>query len=435
MITLTILALPCALFGAVRTDAAVGVQSDTAVGSASPQLGPQSHNEATIMTQVGPAAGLRFRTERTTVIVRYFPRLYLRYPNLADAARPLLFHWVGLSATHRLSPRISWSLSSTAGQGELDYSSPFVMAGSAATPAQNPQGITAGAPPPTQSTQTSPTAATSAAQKQSSVLRIRTLAAATTMGWQESQRANISLELFTSGTAAAPGGGILPNGTVWIVGSSLTQEFLVAPQDGTGLTLSYQHGYVESAPQFDNASATWNWSHQFSAITQAGVYAGFGVMRSYGQPLTAWPVAWINWQTSGITERGFRRSLMVSSGVRTFVNTLIGTATPTAFVQGSVSYDLTPRWWFDALLGYQMPLSKGTTVANAQLMMSMGNWQLAFHRRIGKNVAVDFGLRGYLFADSPMASNPQILGTQTLAFVGFTWSESTGKDDTGAWVL
>jgi hypothetical protein len=245
----------------------------------------------------------------------------------------------------------------------------------------------------------------------------------------------MSLALFTSGTGAVPGGIALPNGTVWIVGSSITQGFLVTPQDGTGLMLSYQHGYVETAPNFDNVSATWNWTHQYSAITQAGVYAGFGVIRPAGQPLAWSPSGWFTWQTSGATERGFRRSLMLSSGIRTFVNTLVGTAIPTAFAQGSVIYDLAPRWSFDAWIGYQMPLTSGTTASNAQIIMSTGNWQLAFHRRIGQNFAVDFGLRGYFFGDSPFASNPQILGTQTWAFVGFTWSESTGKDDTGAWVL
>ena len=430
MLSSTIAVLPLALLASAQTDLAVGMRADTAIGSASRVLGPDGHNEPTVMAQAAPAAGLRMMDARTTVVLRYFPRLYLRYPNLADAARPLLFHWVGLSATHLLSPRVTWSLLSTAGQGEMDYSSSLVAA-SGQTAQANPPNIATGTP---QTTQTSQTAATSAAQRLS-VLRLRTLAASTTMGWQESQRANMSLDLFTSGTAAAPGGLPLPNGTVWIVGSDMTQEFLVAPQDGTGLTLSYQHGYVESAPQFDNASATWNWAHQYSATTQAALYAGFGVMRSYGRPLSGWPVAWITLQSTGFTERGFRRSLMLSSGVRTFVNTLVGTATPMAFVQGSAIYDLESRWWFDALVGFQMPVSKGTTIDNSQLIMSLGNGQLALHRRVGQNFVVDFGVRGYLFADSPVVSNPQILGTQIWAYVGFTWSESTRNDDAGAWVL
>jgi hypothetical protein len=168
---------------------------------------------------------------------------------------------------------------------------------------------------------------------------------------------------------------------------------------------------------------------------QAGMFAGIGVIRRNGQPLTWSPAGWLTWQTGGASERGYRRSLMLSSGVHTFVNTLLGTVTPMAFVQGSVMVDLAPRWWFDALLGYQMPVSRGAAIPNVQLVMSTGNWQVAFHRRIGQNFVVDLGTRGYFFADSPLVPNPQILGTQTWAFVGFSWSESTGKDDTGAWVL
>ena len=421
-------ALSLALLGSVQTDAAVGVRADTAVGSAPLQLGAGNNNEATVMQQVGPAAGLRFQTERTTVIVRYFPRLYLRYPNLAGADRLLLFQRVGLRANYLMSSRVSWSLSGTAGEGEMDYTAP--LAATASTP-----DTTTGTSTTTQGTQTSQSASTTAAQKQYPVLRIRTLAANSTMTWRESLRAQMSVSLFTSGTGALPGGYPLPNGTVWVVGSAMTQGYLVTPQDTTGVTLSYQHGYVELSPNFDNANAIWNWLHRYSIATQAGVYAGIGVIRVYGQALSWSPSGWLTWQTSGATERGFRRSLMLSGGVRTFVNTLIGTVTPTAFVQGSVMVDLAPRWSFDALLGYQMPLSSGTTAANAQLNLSTGNWQLAFHRRYGQNLFLDFGLRGYLFTDSLVVSNPQIQGTQTWAFVGFTWSESTGKDDIGAWVL
>jgi len=429
----TLAVVHLALLAGVQTDAAVGLRADTAIGSASRLLGPGGHNEPTIMAQAVPAAGIRLRNARTSVVLRYFPRLYLRYPNLADAARPLLFHYLGLSTTHLLSPRLSWLTSSTVGQGEVDYSSPFA-AGSGQPIQSTTQDGTPSATAPTQSAQSSQTAATSTAQRLS-VIRLRTLSASTTLSWQESQRANMFLDLFTSGTAALPGGFPLPNGTVWIVGGDMTQDFLLSPQDGAGFTLSYQRGHLAKAPDFDNASATLNWSRKYSAIAQLGLYAGFGVMRSYGRPLTGWPVAWATWQAEGVTERGFRRSAMLSSGVRTFVNTLVGTAAPMAFAQGSMTYDLEYRWWFDAGIGYQMPISNGTAAANAQLILSSGNWQLAFHRRIDRHIAIDFGLRGYLFADSPMVSNPHILGTQSWAFVGFTWSEGTANDDNGSWVL
>ena len=384
-----------------------------------------------------PSAGLRFRSERTTVILKYFPRLYLRYPNLANAARPLLFHRVGMLAARQLSQRVSWSLSSTVGQGDMDYTSPLVLTTNASgRPSPDPQDTASGVTAQPQGTQATQSSASTANQRQT-VLSIRTLTASTSIGWQESQRSQLSLAIFISGTGAIPGGQSLPNGTAWLVGSSLTQGFLVTPRDNTGLPLTHQHGYVELTSDFDNVSAIWDWSHQYSVATQAGVYAGVGVIHADGQSLAWSPSGWINWQTSGTTQRGFRRSLMLSSGVRTFVNTFAGTAYPAAFIQGSMIYDLAPRWSFDALLSYQMPLTNGTSAASSQLVMSTGNWQFSFHRRIGQrqNFAVDFGLRGYFFSDSLAVSNPKILGTQTWAFVGFTWSDGTGRDETGSWVL
>ncbi len=406
------------------------MQSETAVGSASPQIGAGSRNELTVMAQTTPMAGVRVRSERTTIIIKYFPRLYLRYPNLAGAARPLLFHRAGLAASHLVSPRVAWVLSSTVGQGEMDYSTPLGLnSGTNALSPQSPATLPQG-------TQTSVTSATTTTQRQT-VLRLRTLTASTTVGWQESQRAQASISSFVTGTAALPGGVDLPSGTVWVVGSNLTQGFMIAPQDSTGINLTYQYGYVQRAPNFHSASAIWNWSHRFTEATQAGVYAGIGAIKTEGQSASLSPSGWLTWQTSGTTQSGLVRTLALSSGVHTSVNTLAGTAYPAAFVQGSVAHDLAPRWSFDALLSYQTPLSAGTSGANAQLNMSMGNWQLAFHRRFGQrqNFALDFGLRGLLLSDSLTVSNPQVLSTQTWAFVGFTWSDGAASDDAGGWLL
>jgi hypothetical protein len=339
---------------------------------------------------------------------------------------------VGFAISYALSPRVSWLLSSTAGQGELDYAAPQVVSAEATPSTQSPQDTTTGTTTPASGTQT--TAATTTVQRQT-VLRVRMLAASTGINWRQSERARMGVTLFASGTAPVSGGTALPNGTIWLVGPDVTEGYLVTPQDEAGMTLGYRHGYIERAPNYDYVTAISHLAHQYSESMAGAAYAGFGCVKAYGFALACSPAGWVTWQQTSATTRGFRRTLMLSSGVRTTVNTLNGTVVPTAFVQGSVMYELGPSWRFDALLGFMVPLSTSTNTGNTQLVYSTGNWQLAFHRRINYNVGVDFGLRGFLYADNPMTSNPQILGTQTWAFVGISWSEGARHDDVGAWVL
>jgi hypothetical protein len=203
------------------------------------------------------------------------------------------------------------------------------------------------------------------------------------------------------------------------------------------MTYAYQHGYVQLFPDFDAVSALWNWAHQYSSATEAGTSMGITALHSSGQATLWSPAGWVYWRLDGITQRGLRRSISVATGVRTYINSLVGTATPAAFIEATFARGLSRDWLFDAVAASQVPLTSGTTTTVSSPQMTTANWQFAFHYQVSRvhNFLIDVGMRGFFFADSPTAPNMQILGTQVWGFVGATWSDGFRDGDTGAWVL
>jgi hypothetical protein len=93
------------------------------IGSA--PVDPQTDEaETTFATELRPGALLRIDTARSTLTLRFDPRIYHRTPNLAGSDRPLVLYQGGAAYGRDLSPRLRWTTAAGASYGEVDYTSP-----------------------------------------------------------------------------------------------------------------------------------------------------------------------------------------------------------------------------------------------------------------------------------------------------------------------
>lgn len=108
-----------ALFG-VTADVAAGARADLAVGRAPLALGEPE--QAALTGELVPALALRLETQRAANILRYYPRLFWRYPGGLTLTRPVVYHRIDFRSTYQASRSLELGGTLAVGAGELDYS-------------------------------------------------------------------------------------------------------------------------------------------------------------------------------------------------------------------------------------------------------------------------------------------------------------------------
>jgi len=115
--------LACSLLAvtlsAAVVDAAAGADGEVAAGRAPIDLGGDEVNSFTFT--LVPGAGLRLRSDTTTLRLTYAPRIFYRLPNALDVSRPLVLHQISLDHTAELTRALTWTNTAQLSFGELDY--------------------------------------------------------------------------------------------------------------------------------------------------------------------------------------------------------------------------------------------------------------------------------------------------------------------------
>jgi hypothetical protein len=80
-------------------------------------------SEPAVALELRGFSTLDFASDRHTLRLRYFPRLFARQPNELDLTRPLFLHAGDLHHEYRATPALTWKNDVRASAGEVDYSS------------------------------------------------------------------------------------------------------------------------------------------------------------------------------------------------------------------------------------------------------------------------------------------------------------------------
>ncbi len=104
----------------VDVDVAAGGRTEVR-GGVAPLYPGASTSRPMAAVALTPAFAFRLASPRWSVLLRYHPRLFWRFPNRLDLDRPLVLHQASGSYGHALTRRWSLNVDTNAAIGEVDY--------------------------------------------------------------------------------------------------------------------------------------------------------------------------------------------------------------------------------------------------------------------------------------------------------------------------
>jgi hypothetical protein len=378
-------------------DLGAGLRATTSAGLLSG--GPDQDSDLAATQELIPALAQRLRDPTQELVVRYFPRLFLRYPGASNFGRPLLLHQVGAGYENRLSRRARFHALVYGAAGELDYSSQRLLFDESSA-AVGAEAIDLGV------------------VRASSGLELRlTPRSALRLGAGAGHQASLSAR----GTASAEA---LP--TTSELTTQVFHAYLLSRRDAVGTALAA--GYYTS-DRTDSLIAGGLELHYERALNRStGLLLSAGVAVSSSVERSEWrgfPLAMF-----GLTSETHESALSLRGGVRATYDALLASYHPQAFVEASGSRSL-GRDWQGALQLFAASALREAPQADERLESVLA-LALPFDYRMSQNASIEFGIR-LLTRGARLDDALERRQTEAVGFLGLRYVKTSAKDD-GAWV-
>jgi hypothetical protein len=243
--------------GAVSVDETYYLNAEAATGSAPPI--PGGERELSLYSEVRPGFLLLTRTRRTTLELVLEPRMYYRYPNIADLHRPLFLMSGGIRHEYALSERVGWLSLADAQYGEIEYSSAHRVLDS---PLARP---------------TTPVIVTFDANAQ------------TGFRWAATRRYSLSMAAVGEYTASGDPNDEADFPTTTIVGGDITHAFELDQKSTLSFPATGRYYFVSSAPDWTVFTLSAGYRHTPNPRTTLEAEAGVSANKQVGGTTTVFP--------------------------------------------------------------------------------------------------------------------------------------------------
>jgi len=392
--------------GSAANDAAIG-----AGGSGSVGILPGAGSDSSLVRVTG-ATGWRRRTRRSSLRLRYRPRLTMRLPAPSGEKRPLLLHQADLRVSSSLSPRVGGSIDGTLAAGAVDYATiDTLFEGSAA--ANIPAVVRV--------------------LRADGGAELRT-AVSPRLVWLNALRASYTKPLGDEdppdpsndpddNSGAAVGGGVRKSGIVALRSSF---HYTIESRNSIGAGIEGRHVVSDFPFRVVVLGLRGMWGHVPASGQQIAIEGGVNYAAEIGDGETLiTPSVSLSYRSSFSRMGEEHTSLAFSLGMRDVLEPLVPTYRSVVFGGMSVGHGIGRRWDLGA------SVSATTSVLGRSLGPSRSESALAASFPVtysaGTNLLLSFGLQSSVrISDSRRAQAQGPQGPQVLALAFFGMSAATG---------
>ena len=240
-------ALGLLLLGA--TEVGAGVDATAQAGFA--PIGPTEPSEPALAGILVPKAAMTTYGRRRALTLTYAPRLYIRHPNLAGSARPLLLHRGSFDYGDALTRRLRFTTELAASAGEVDYShQALVFTETQTTPAQ------------------------------SAVIEMATVSAVSAVAVQSTRR--LQLSLGAQAAHSRPLDATLDIATTSRVLGTAAQRYQLTRVDTLGTSLAAGQVWFDKGPRYWVVDLLGSWLHRLEREAALDLAVGASAARLIG---------------------------------------------------------------------------------------------------------------------------------------------------------
>jgi|GEM_PF-2530108 len=383
-----------------RVDLATGARAELNAGRI-PVTSVQDSAPGTEQTLV-LRAGVRLISQTSSLSLIYRPRYYLRLPDALEIGRPLLLHDIGLAWTAELNRRLSLSWRTRASAGELPLSG-LLLVFDPGTGKVNASVV----PVFRVNSNLSMTAETGKRQTTNATLSVN---------HNDSFGSNSAFERSET------------------LGLALTHSLTLSKRTSIGISTLGGYVWPETTPESATIGGLLFISQKIRAPSSIRLAAGLTQAWVRGGA-SAWPLPTTDLTyTTSFSGKSQRYSLNVTAGTRAFLDVLVATYRPQAFVGVGLTGQILTAWTFGTNLLFSTDISGPRLVPGGQ--PTQLNLEVPVGYRISDNLLVSSGLRVALSAPALSewtTSTSNQFQDQVSVFAALDWTIGSEKSR-GVWL-